>query len=118
VQRGTTGEKKARARYPKAKFLVFDKQTEAGDTVATGRADAFVYDKMSIEQLNKEHPDTTRILPGDLGKETYCMAFKKGSPLRDRTDEFLAEATKPGGKVDELLKKWVPAWEQYRVQDR
>ena len=118
VQRGTTGEKKARARYPNAKFLVFDKQTEAGDTVSTGRADAFVYDKMSIEQLHTEHPDTTRILPGDLGTETYCMAFKKGSPLRKSVDEFLAEATRPGGKVDELLKKWVPAWEQYRVQDR
>jgi ABC-type amino acid transport substrate-binding protein len=46
------------------------------------------------------------------------MAFKKGSPLRKSVDEFLAEATKSGGKVDELLKKWVPAWEQYRVQDR
>src|SRR5262249_27390581 len=61
VQRGTTGETKARARFPKAEFLVFGTQAEAGNTVATGRADVFVYDKMTIESLHQEHADATRI---------------------------------------------------------
>src|SRR5262245_55540070 len=43
VQRGTTGETKARARFPRATFLVFETQGAAGDTLATGRAHLFVY---------------------------------------------------------------------------
>jgi len=118
VQRGTTGEQKARARFPHAEFLVFNTQGEAGDTVATGRAHLFVYDKVTIETLHDQHKDTTRILPGDLGQESYCMAVAKGSPLKAQIDEFLAAETKPGRKVDEFLKKWVPGWEQYRVRDK
>jgi polar amino acid transport system substrate-binding protein len=121
VQRGTTGETKARARFKKVKdedFLVFGTQGEAGDTVATGRAHLFVYDKVTIETLHGEHKDTTRILPGDLGQESYCMAVAKGSPLKAQIDAFLADETKKGKKVDELLAKWVPGWEQYRVRDQ
>jgi polar amino acid transport system substrate-binding protein len=118
VQRGTTGETKARERFKKADFLVFGTQGEAGDTVATGRAHLFVYDKVTIETLHEQHKDTTRILAGDLGQESYCMAVAKGSPLKAQIDAFLAEETKPGRKVDELLKKWVPGWEQYRVRDK
>ncbi len=118
VQRGTTGETKARARFPHAEFLVFGSQGEAGDTVATGRAHLFVYDKVTIETLHDEHKDATRILPGDLGQESYCMAVAKGSALRAQIDAFLADETKPGKKVDELLAKWVPGWEQYRVRDK
>jgi polar amino acid transport system substrate-binding protein len=117
VQRGTTGEMKARARFKKAEFLVFGTQGEAGDTVATGRAHLFVYDKVTIETLHDGHKDTTRVLPGDLGQESYCMAVAKGSPLKAQIDAFLAAETKKGGKVDELLSKWVPGWEQYRVRD-
>ena len=115
VQRGTTGETKARARFRHATFLVFEDQAGAGNTLATGRAHLFVYDKMSIEKLHAQHPDTTRVLPGELGQEEYCMAVAKGSPLKAQIDAFLEKETRSGGKVDELLAKWVPAWEQYRV---
>src|SRR6185503_19251672 len=98
VQRGTTGETKARARFPRAEFLVFGTQGEAGDTVATGRAHLFVYDKVTIETLQAERKDTTRILPGDLGQESYCMAVAKGSPLKAQSDAVLAQETKPGRK--------------------
>jgi polar amino acid transport system substrate-binding protein len=118
VQRGTTGETKARAKFPHAEFLVFNTQGEAGDTVATDRAHLFVYDKVTIETLHEEHKDATRILAGDLGQESYCMAVAKGSPLKAKIDEFLAKETKPGGKVDACLAKWVPGWEQYRVRDK
>jgi polar amino acid transport system substrate-binding protein len=118
VQRGTTGETKARARFPKAKLLVFETQADAGNTLATGRATAFVYDKNTIDNVHEQHRDTTRILSGDLGQESYCMAVAKGSPLKAEIDEFLETETKPGAKVDELLKKWIPGWEQYRVRPR
>lgn len=106
VQRGTTGETKARTAFPKAAIKLFDNEVDAAREVATGRLHAFVYDFMSVEKFAKQYPDTTRVLDESLGAEQYCIAVKKGSPLRAKIDAFLDGAMKPGGKLDELMKKW------------
>jgi polar amino acid transport system substrate-binding protein len=108
VQRGTTGEKKARAAFPKAEFTVYDTENEAATEVGTGRAVAFVYDYLSVDKHAKRFPGKTRILDESLGAEDYCIAVVKGSPLRAEVDAALETAKKPGGALESLMKKWLP----------
>jgi polar amino acid transport system substrate-binding protein len=108
VQRGTTGEKKAKSAFKKALFKEFDTETDAATEVGTGRSHAFVYDYLSVERHAKRYPDTTRILEASLGSEDYCMAVKKGSPLKATIDAFLDDAKKPGGALGRLMDKWLP----------
>ncbi len=108
VQRGTTGATKAKAAFLKAQFKEFGTENEAATEVGTARCHAFVYDVMSVEKYAKQYPKTTRVLPGSLGTEDYCMAVKLGSPLRAQIDEFVAEARKPGGAVPRLMEQWLP----------
>lgn len=111
VQRGTTGEKKAKAafpRVPKENFKEFGTENEAATEVGTGRCHAFVYDFLSVEKYAQQYAKTTRVLPDSLGTEDYCMAVKLGSPLRARIDAFLDGAKQPGGPLARLMDKWLP----------
>jgi polar amino acid transport system substrate-binding protein len=112
VQRGTSGEAKARAAFPRAEIRPYDNQVDASKEVAAGRAHAFVYDMVSVRKLAEAEPAKLRVLDGDLGAEVYCMAFAKGSPLRAAADTFLEDAARPGGRIDALLAKWKPAVER------
>ncbi len=108
VQRGTTGEKKARAAFPTAQFRDFDVEVDAGTEVGTGRADAFVYDYLSVAKYAKQYPAATRVLPESLGTEDYCIAVAKGSELRARVDAALDAMKAPGGALSRLMDKWLP----------
>jgi ABC-type amino acid transport substrate-binding protein len=112
VQRGTSGEVKAKSAFPKAEIRPFDNQVDASNEVAAGRAHAFVYDLVSVRELAAKEPARLRILEGDLGSETYCMAFAKGSPLVAPADAFLVEASAPGGLVERLFERWKPGAER------
>lgn len=117
VQRGTTGEKKARAAFGKAEIVQFGTENEAAATVGTGRNHAFVYDALSVDRHHGVYPDTTRILDGSLGTEDYCMAVKKGSALRAQVDAFVTEARKPDGLIDRLVDRWLPGMKE-KLQPR
>ena len=114
VQRGTTGEAKARAAFPKARLMVFDTEADAAREVASGRFHAFVYDYLSVDKFAKQYPETTRVLAESIGAEEYCMVMAKGSPLRAKVNAFLETAGKPGGQIDEIMKKWLPSPEKLR----
>jgi ABC-type amino acid transport substrate-binding protein len=115
AQRGTTGEKKAKAAFPKALIMAYDTESDAGREVAAGRVHAFVYDYLSVEKIAKQYPGQVRILDEGLGAEQYCMVMAKGSPLRPRVDAFLDAAKKPDGTLDTLMKKWLPSPEKLRA---
>lgn len=108
VQRGTTGATKAKAAFQKAHFVEFDTENEAAATVGTGRNHAFVYDYLSVAKYAKQYPQATRVLDESLGAENYCMAVKKGSPLRAEIDRFLSDAKKEGGAIERLMDRWLP----------
>lgn len=108
VQRGTTGAKKAKAAFPRARFTEFDTENEAATEVGTGRCHAFVYDYLSVEKYARQYPKTTRVLDESLGAEDYCIAVKKGAPLLQQIDGVLEQAKKPGGAIDLLMAKWLP----------
>ena len=70
VKKGTTGHQFAATSIKKARLLVLDKESAAVMEVAQGKADAFIYDSLSVYQNHKRHPDTTRpiLKPFQIGR--------------------------------------------------
>lgn len=87
---GTTGETWAIHHLPDAKRVVFESQTACVLEVAQGRADAFIYDQLSIYQYAKENPTTTRGLLKPFVEESWAIGVAKGQDgLRDQVNGFL-----------------------------
>ena len=63
VRQGTTGELWARSNLKNAKLLSVEKENSAVLEVLQGKADAFVYDQMSVWQNWQKHPESTWVLP-------------------------------------------------------
>lgn len=92
VRQGTTGEVFARANVQEASILTLEKENACVLEVTQGKADAFVYDQMSVFQNAKRHPAKVRALLAPLQKESWAIA------LRPSDTELLAEVNAFLGK--------------------
>ncbi|PID28530.1 MAG: amino acid ABC transporter substrate-binding protein [Candidatus Cloacimonadota bacterium] len=100
VKMGTIGEEKAKKYLPKAKIHRFEDVSACVMEVAQGKADAFIYDALTVFSNHKKHPETTRInLEAIEGTEGYWgIAVKKGNKeLKQKIDEFIADFRKNNG---------------------
>ena len=98
VRQGTTGEVWARANLKQAKVLSVDKENAAVLEVIQGKADAFVYDQMSVWQNWKKNPATTRAILSPLQKEYWAVGVRKDNDeLRLKINDFLKEFRAAGG---------------------
>lgn len=98
VRQGTTGEIWARANLKKASIVSVEKETSAVLEVVQGRADAFLYDQMSVWKNAQEQPASTRPLLAPLREEKWAVAVRKGNDaLRSGINEFLAAFRASGG---------------------
>ena len=87
----TTGETWAINHLPQAKRVVFEDQSACVLEVVQGRADAFIYDQLSIYHYAKENPETTRGLLKPFVEEAWAIAIAKGNDsLRLEVNEFIA----------------------------
>jgi polar amino acid transport system substrate-binding protein len=87
----TTGQTWIQQNLPDAKLVVFEDQTACVLEVVQGRADAFVYDQLSIYQYAKENPDTTRGLLTPFVEESWALGIAKGNDaLRAEVNAFIA----------------------------
>lgn len=87
----TTGQTWIQQNLPDAKLVVFEDQTACVLEVVQGRADAFVYDQLSIYQYAKENPDTTRGLLKPFVEESWALGIAKGNDaLRAEVNAFIA----------------------------
>lgn len=92
VKKGTTAHIYVSQNLKKTQPLVFDKDGTAVLEVAQGKADAFIYDQMSILQHSLRNPDTTRALLAPFQKESWAIGIRKGNdPLRNDVNRFLAD---------------------------
>ncbi len=90
VKTGTTGADVAKVRFPKATLIPFPTEGACALEVATGRADAFLYDRHSILRHHKNTPDTTRVIDEPLNAEPYAMACRLGdTEFVERLNTFL-----------------------------
>ncbi len=88
----TTGETYAIEHLPQAKRVVFEDQNACVLEVAQGRADAFIYDQLSIYKYAEANPDTTRGLLKPIVEESWAIGIAKGNDeLKGRVNEFIAK---------------------------
>jgi len=94
----TTGQIWITDKLPSAKLVVFEDEASCVQEVAQGRADAFIYDQLSIYRYNKENPDTTRGLLKAFVEESWALGVAKGNDaLREQVNEFIKGFRADGG---------------------
>ncbi len=102
VKKGTTGHQYAAANLKQARLLVLDKESAAMMEVAQGKADAFIYDSLSVLRGHLRHPDTTRAVLVPFREETWAIGLRRGDDdLRTAINAFLA-AFRSGGGFERL----------------
>jgi polar amino acid transport system substrate-binding protein len=98
VKKGTTGHQFAATTLKQARLLVLDKESAAVMEVAQGRADAFIYDSLSVYRSHMRHRDTTRALLQPFRAETWAIGLRRGDDdLRGHVNEFLQQFRDAGG---------------------
>ena len=98
VRQGTTGEVWARAYIQNARILALEKESAAVLEVVQGKADAFIYDQMSIWKNAQEQPEKTRALLAPVRKEQWAVALRQeDSDLRQKINAFLKDFRAAGG---------------------
>ena len=107
VKKGTTGHLYATAHLKQAKVLVLDQEAAAVLEVVQGKADAFIYDQVSVYQHWKRNPDTTRALLQPFQKEGWAIGLRQGNDkLRDQVNQFLSDFRQSGG-FERLGDRWL-----------
>jgi polar amino acid transport system substrate-binding protein len=87
----TTGQIWITRHLPEAKLVVFEDQSACVKEVSEGRADAFIYDQLSIYHYAKANPDTTRGLLKPFVEESWALGIAKGNDLlRGQVNDFIA----------------------------
>ncbi|NBV87162.1 MAG: amino acid ABC transporter substrate-binding protein, partial [Verrucomicrobia bacterium] len=72
VKQGTTGHLYSR-QLKSARVLVLDRENACVLEVAQGRADAFIYDQMSVLKHSEQNPETTRALLTPFQTEHWAV---------------------------------------------
>jgi polar amino acid transport system substrate-binding protein len=98
VKKGTTGHRYAAESLGRARLLVLDKEAAAVLEVAQGKADAFIYDALSIARHHERHPDSTRAVLRPFREEAWAVGLRQGDDaLKAEIDRFLREFRAAGG---------------------
>lgn len=98
TKRGTSGHLAAERLFPKAKKLVVDKDAAAYLEISQGKADAFLYDQLSVARAHQRYPNSTQALLTSLQEESWAIGLRTAdSPLRIQINTFLAAFREQGG---------------------
>lgn len=98
VKKGTTGHLYASSRLKNAEILVLDKEAAAVLEVSQGKADAFIYDQMSVYQNWQRNSATTRAILEPFQRESWAVGLRKGNDeLKSKVNKFILEYRAKGG---------------------
>ena len=107
VKKGTTGQIYATEHLKKAQILALDKESSCVLEVTQGKADAFIYDQMSVFKNWQNNPGSTRALLVPFHQESWAIAVRKGNPdLLKQVNAFLADYRLQKG-FEKLGDKWL-----------
>ncbi len=108
VKKGTTGHLYAAKNLREAKVLILDKETACVLEVVQGKADAFIYDQMSVFSHWKRNADTTRAILAPFQQESWAVGLRLGDDaLREKVNAFIKSYRESGG-FEKLGDKWLP----------
>ena len=98
VRVGTSGALWADENLPRANRLTFQRESEALQEVVQGRADAFIYDQISVARQAQQYPERTRALLTPLRTEFWAIGLPlEAEALRADVNAFLAAYRAEGG---------------------
>ena len=99
VKTGSTGYYYAQKNLDKAAILSFPDESASVTEVAQGKADAFIYDQLTIFRNWKRHEATVNpVFIPFQDVENWGIAFQKGNDaLREATNQFIADFRADGG---------------------
>ncbi len=98
VRQGTTGEMYARQHLRQASILPLEKESACVLEVIQGKADAFIYDQMSIYKNWSQNRDATRALLTPFQQESWAIGLRQGdSALLEQVNSFLRQFREQGG---------------------
>ena len=107
VKAGTTGETWAIDHLPAARRVVFEDATACVLEVAQGRADAFIYDQLSIYKYAAQNPDTTRALLEPFVQEAWAIGVaRENGELLEKVNAFLRDFRQEKG-LDALGERYL-----------
>lgn len=109
VKIATTGHLWAERELEGVELIVLDDSATCALEVVLGRADAFIYDQISIYRHWRQHEDKTRPILEPIREESWAIGIKKGNDaLRLDVNEFL-KGYRESGKFDELAERYMKA---------
>ena len=98
VKKGTTGHLYAAEHLSKAEILVLDREQACVLEVVQGKAEAFIYDQMSVLKNWQENQKTTRALLLPFREEAWAIGIRKeNNSLKKEVNDFLIRFTMDGG---------------------
>jgi len=108
VKKGSTGHLYAINHLKNAEVLVFDKENACVLEVSQAKADAFLYDQLTIYKNSVKHKETTVALLKSFQKdfEYWGVALKQNDPLKKDVDAFITKA-KADGTFDAFANKYL-----------
>lgn len=109
VKSGTTGAILAAENYPDADIRAFEDVAACVLEVTQGKADAFIYDPLTVYANHQNHPDTTKVvlesIPGTFNG--WGFAFNENDDeLREQANTFIREFRADGG-FDVIGERWL-----------
>jgi len=98
VKQGTTGQQYAREHLKNARVLVLEGEDACVLEVIQNKAQAFIYDQMSVFKHWQQHQDATRAALTPFQEEQWAIGIRKGDdPLKSRVNAFLKDFKSKGG---------------------
>ncbi len=107
VKLGTTGHQWARTNLPNVSLIILDDAGTCALEVAQGKADAFLYDQISIYQFWRKYDKQTRPILQPIRQETWAIGLRKGDEaLREKINAFLADYREKG-RFNDLANRYM-----------
>lgn len=119
VKAGTSGEVYAKTHLNLAHLVILDKEAACVLEVAQGKADAFIYDQLSVFANWQKNLQTTYPLLEPLQLEKWAIGVRKGDQEKlDRVNAFLKYFRESGGfkkLANKYLSKEVKAFREMGI---
>jgi polar amino acid transport system substrate-binding protein len=98
VKKGTTAHQFAAREIRRGRVLVLDREAAAVMEVVQQKADAFLYDPLSIYQHHQRHPETTSAILKPFREEAWAVGLRRGDDqLLREINAFLKAFRSEGG---------------------
>ena len=98
VKQGTTGQLYAKTHLKRAKVLVLDKEDACVLEVVQGKAQAFIYDQLSVLEDWRRNKETTKAILKPFQEEDWAIGMRKGDDrMKTKVNAFLKGFRAAGG---------------------